>query len=76
VGEYRSTVEFPDLARLVKENQFDTIYHEQFSSEQVTESKCLILPWNLKTEIVAQLSYAHEWGAKFIVSIPTGRILD
>jgi len=30
----------------------------------------LILPWNLKDEIVAQLAYAREWGAKFVVPIP------
>jgi C-methyltransferase C-terminal domain/Putative zinc binding domain/Methyltransferase domain len=36
----------------------------------------LILPWNLKTEILAQLAYAREWGAKFIVPIPVARILD
>jgi hypothetical protein len=30
----------------------------------------LILPWNLKTEIVAQLHYAREWGARFVVPIP------
>jgi len=30
----------------------------------------LILPWNLKQEIVAQLEYAREWGARFIVPIP------
>jgi len=36
----------------------------------------LILPWNLKDEIVAQLAYARKWGAKFIVPIPVARILD
>ena len=36
----------------------------------------LILPWNLKTEIIAQLAYAREWGAKFIVPIPQPRVLD
>jgi hypothetical protein len=36
----------------------------------------LILPWNLKTEIVAQLAYAREWGAKFIVPIPMAGVLD
>ncbi len=25
------TIEFPHLARLIEENQFDTIYHEHFS---------------------------------------------
>jgi C-methyltransferase C-terminal domain/Putative zinc binding domain/Methyltransferase domain len=36
----------------------------------------LILPWNLRDEIVAQLAYVREWGVKFIVSIPGARILD
>lgn len=36
----------------------------------------LILPWNLREEIVEQLAYAREWGAKFIVPIPTARILE
>jgi SAM-dependent methyltransferase len=30
----------------------------------------LILPWNLKDEIMAQLSYARDWGARFVVPIP------
>ena len=36
----------------------------------------LILPWNLKTEILVQLTYAREWGAKFIVPIPMARVLE
>jgi SAM-dependent methyltransferase len=30
----------------------------------------LILPWNLKDEIMAQLVYAREWRAQFLVPIP------
>lgn len=30
----------------------------------------VILPWNLKDEIADQLSYAREWGAKFVTAIP------
>ena len=30
----------------------------------------LILPWNLKDEIVAQMRHVQEWGAKFVVPIP------
>ena len=47
--------------------------------EQIRQGRpeyILILPWNLKDEIVPQLAYAREWGAKFIVPIPTARILD
>jgi hypothetical protein len=36
----------------------------------------LILPWNLKDEIVKQLAYARDWGAKFILPIPVARILE
>lgn len=36
----------------------------------------VILPWNLKDEIMAQLSYARQWNARFIVPIPVARILD
>ena len=30
----------------------------------------LILPWNLRTEISEQLSYAREWGARLVVPVP------
>jgi SAM-dependent methyltransferase len=47
--------------------------------EQIEERRpdyILILPWNLKAEIVTQLAYARKWGAKFIVPIPVAQILD
>jgi hypothetical protein len=31
----------------------------------------LVLPWNLETEIAAQLSYVHEWGGELVVPLPT-----
>ena len=30
----------------------------------------LILPWNLRDEIVTQLRYAREWGARFVTAVP------
>jgi len=33
-----------------------------------------VLPWNLEEEIVEQLSYAREWGARFMVALPDVRI--
>ena len=30
----------------------------------------LILPWNLRDEIEAQLDYARAWGARFVIAIP------
>jgi SAM-dependent methyltransferase len=35
----------------------------------------LILPWNLKDEISAQMSYIQEWGGQFVVPIPDVRVL-
>lgn len=43
---------------------------------EVRPDYILILPWNLKTEIMSQLAYARDWGAKFIVPIPMARVLD
>ena len=31
----------------------------------------LILPWNLREEIVAQLSYIRDWGGRFVTFIPS-----
>jgi len=31
----------------------------------------IILPWNLTDEIMTQLEYVREWGAKFITAVPT-----
>ena len=30
----------------------------------------LILPWNIRTEVINQLGYVREWGAKFVVAVP------
>jgi hypothetical protein len=35
----------------------------------------IILPWNLKEEIMEQLSYIRDWGGKFIIPIPALQIL-
>jgi hypothetical protein len=44
-----------------------------FPPERLAETKpdiIWILPWNLKDEIVEQLSYARDWGATFVVAVP------
>jgi 2-polyprenyl-3-methyl-5-hydroxy-6-metoxy-1,4-benzoquinol methylase len=47
--------------------------------EAIDEAKpdyILILPWNLKAEIVAQMRHVASWGAKFVVPIPEVLIID
>jgi hypothetical protein len=44
-----------------------------FPPDRIRETRpdyLLILPWNLKTEIMAQMSYIGEWGGQFVVPIP------
>jgi SAM-dependent methyltransferase len=36
----------------------------------------LILPWNLKNEIVAEMRHVADWGCKFVVPIPHVQIID
>jgi SAM-dependent methyltransferase len=44
-----------------------------YPPERVAETRpdyVLILPWNLRREIVDQLSYIRTWGGRFVVPIP------
>jgi hypothetical protein len=44
-----------------------------FAPEKIRETRpdyVLILPWNLKQEIIAQNGYIREWGGRFVVPIP------
>lgn len=44
-----------------------------FPVERINETKpdyLLILPWNIKEEVMDQVSFVRGWGAKFIVPIP------
>ena len=36
----------------------------------------LILPWNLKEEIVEQMADVRDWGGRFVVAIPEVRVLE
>ena len=44
-----------------------------YPPERIAETRpdyVLILPWNLRDEIVGQLAYVREWGGQFVVPIP------
>ncbi|MDD3506359.1 MAG: SAM-dependent methyltransferase, partial [Sulfurimonas sp.] len=43
------------------------------SEEKISETKpeyVLILPWNIKEEVIEQLEYIKEWNGKFVVAVP------
>lgn len=35
----------------------------------------IVLPWNIKEEIVNQMSFIREWGGKFIIPIPEVKVV-
>ncbi|MCK5613608.1 SAM-dependent methyltransferase, partial [Candidatus Pacearchaeota archaeon] len=44
-----------------------------FSPDKIEQTKpdyLFILPWNLKDEIIEQMSFIRRWGGKFVVPIP------
>ena len=48
-----------------------------FAPEKIAQEKpdfVLILPWNLKDEIVKQLAYIRDWGGRFVVPIPETKV--
>lgn len=49
-----------------------------FAPERIAESRpdyVLILPWNLKEEIMKQLEYVRSWGGRFVIPIPEVQVL-
>ena len=49
-----------------------------FAPDRIRETQpdlVLVLPWNLRDEIVEQLAYIREWGGKFIIPIPLPTVI-
>jgi len=47
--------------------------------EKIAETRpdyVVIMPWNFKEEIMKQISFIREWGAKFVVFIPRVTLYD
>ncbi len=50
-----------------------------YAPERIAETQpdyVLILPWNLRAEIMEQLAYIRHWGGKFVVPIPETRVYE
>jgi len=48
------------------------------SPDKIRETKpdyILILPWNIKEEIMGQMAFIRDWGGKFIIPIPKVKII-
>lgn len=57
-----------------KQNKFMPGSRIPIVSEEIIKAEkpdyILILPWNIKQEVITQLSYARSWSAKFVTAIP------
>lgn len=50
-----------------------------YSPDKIRETKpdyVFILPWNLKEEIMENMSFIQEWGGKFVIPIPELTVSD
>ncbi len=48
-----------------------------YGPEKIAETRpdyLLILPWNLKEEIMQQMAHIREWGGQFVVPIPEAKV--
>ncbi len=49
-----------------------------YAPEKIRDTRpdyVLVLPWNIKDEIMAQMSYIRDWGGQFILPIPEVRVV-
>lgn len=73
-GVKKDLIEFVVDASPYKQGKFLPASHVPVVSEEhIIETKpdfILILPWNIKDEVIEQVSYVRDWNCKFIVPIP------
>ncbi|MDF2188766.1 class I SAM-dependent methyltransferase [Paraflavitalea sp. CAU 1676] len=78
-GIKNDLIEFVVDANPHKQNKWLPASHIPVLSEvRLKETKpeyVIILPWNLKEEIIDQLSYIRDWQGKFVIPIPTFQIV-
>ncbi|MBA7640944.1 hypothetical protein ES703_48616 [subsurface metagenome] len=76
-GIKRDLIEFVvDLSPFKQKKYLPGSHIPVVDESKITELKpdfILILPWNIKDEIIKQLEYVKKWGCKFILPIPTVR---
>jgi hypothetical protein len=42
---------------------------------EVRPDDLLILPWNLKGEIMGQMAFIRDWGGRFVIASPEVQVL-
>jgi len=78
-GVKADLVDFVIDANPHKQNKFMPASHIPVFAEQYLKDQkpdyVMILPWNLKDEVMAQLDYIKAWNGKFVIPIPALQII-
>jgi hypothetical protein len=73
-GVKNDLIDFVVDANPNKQNKFLPASHIPVLNEAHLKNEkpeyVIILPWNLKEEVMGQLSYIRDWGGKFVIPIP------
>jgi SAM-dependent methyltransferase len=67
-----------DISPYKQEHYLPGTHIPIFHPDKIKETQpdyVLILPWNLREEIMAQAGFIREWGGKFVVPIPRVEVL-
>lgn len=79
-GVKRDLIDFVVDANPHKQNKFLPASHIPVVDESIMKTEqpdfVMILPWNIKEEVMEQLSYIRNWGGKFVMAIPGLQIID
>jgi len=79
-GIKKDMIDFVVDANPNKQNKFLPASHIKVMTETYLKEQkpdfVIILPWNLKDEIILQLEYIRTWGGKFVIPIPSIEIID
>jgi len=78
-GVKKDLIDFVVDASPAKQNKYLPASHIPVVNEDELKKQkpdfVIILPWNLKDEILQQLSYIKDWGGKFVIPIPKLEII-
>lgn len=78
-GIKHDLVEYVVDANPHKQNKWLPASHIPVVNEVHLKENCpdyvIVLPWNLTVEITKQLEYIKEWGASFVIPIPTLQLM-
>ena len=60
------------MGKFLPGSRIPIVAEEQLRTEK--PDFVLILPWNLQSEVMAQLDYIREWDGKFVIAVPELRV--